>query len=310
MQRLCVEGGRETDRLREHRGEPPAGDAVQRLGPDVVLGDVQPGDGARAVDELRRLLLERHARDEVVDARRRPAASGPGTGRAAAARGAGTARTRARRGERRFREEPGVRTCDLPEAVNGGLAGVRPRCTDAGSCAAHALSDKAPRPGGGLGTRSGAGRRSYGPTCSSEHGRVNREVGSYQNRAPAPVRRGRPCDRREQLFVMTLGLAGASGAALAAQVQTEVPPVVPGAKPVTVERVKIHGKALEGNLEGRCRRPRRDRVPAAELREGQRRDATRSSTRCTATRSAPSSGPARSTCRRRSKAPSPRAPGR
>ncbi len=49
---------------------------------------------------------------------------------------------------------------------------------------------------------------------------------------------------------MTLGLAVASGAALAAQVQTEVPPVVPGAKAVTVERVKIHGAALEGNLEG------------------------------------------------------------
>jgi enterochelin esterase-like enzyme len=37
---------------------------------------------------------------------------------------------------------------------------------------------------------------------------------------------------------------------LAAQVQTEVPPVVPGAKPVTVQRIKIHGTALEGNLEG------------------------------------------------------------
>lgn len=36
----------------------------------------------------------------------------------------------------------------------------------------------------------------------------------------------------------------------AAQVQTEVPPVVPGAKAVTVERIKIHGEALEGNLEG------------------------------------------------------------
>jgi enterochelin esterase-like enzyme len=34
------------------------------------------------------------------------------------------------------------------------------------------------------------------------------------------------------------------------QVRTEVPPVVPGAKPATVERVKIHGTALEGNLEG------------------------------------------------------------
>jgi Putative esterase len=40
------------------------------------------------------------------------------------------------------------------------------------------------------------------------------------------------------------------GIALMAQVQTEVPPVVPGAKPVAVEHIKIHGKALEGNLEG------------------------------------------------------------
>ncbi len=37
---------------------------------------------------------------------------------------------------------------------------------------------------------------------------------------------------------------------LTAQVQTEVPAVVPGAKPVTTEHVKIHGAALEGNLEG------------------------------------------------------------
>lgn len=36
----------------------------------------------------------------------------------------------------------------------------------------------------------------------------------------------------------------------AAQVQTEMPPVVPGARPVTVEHIKIHGKSLEGNLEG------------------------------------------------------------
>jgi S-formylglutathione hydrolase FrmB len=35
-----------------------------------------------------------------------------------------------------------------------------------------------------------------------------------------------------------------------AQVQTEVPAVVPGAKPVAVEHIKIHGDALEGNLEG------------------------------------------------------------
>jgi S-formylglutathione hydrolase FrmB len=46
-------------------------------------------------------------------------------------------------------------------------------------------------------------------------------------------------------------LAGAALAfPLAAQVQTEVPAVVPGAKAATVERIEIHGTALEGNLEG------------------------------------------------------------
>jgi enterochelin esterase-like enzyme len=34
------------------------------------------------------------------------------------------------------------------------------------------------------------------------------------------------------------------------QVQTMVPDPIPGAKPVTVEHIKIHGAALEGNLEG------------------------------------------------------------
>lgn len=47
-----------------------------------------------------------------------------------------------------------------------------------------------------------------------------------------------------------LAIIVAGGAPAAAQVQTEVPPVVPGAKPVTVERIKVHGRALEGNLEG------------------------------------------------------------
>jgi S-formylglutathione hydrolase FrmB len=35
-----------------------------------------------------------------------------------------------------------------------------------------------------------------------------------------------------------------------AQVKTELPPEVPGATPVTVERITIHGASLEGNLEG------------------------------------------------------------
>src|SRR5580693_1802482 len=36
---------------------------------------------------------------------------------------------------------------------------------------------------------------------------------------------------------------------LHAQVPTIVPDVVPGAKPVAVEHIKVHGAALEGNLE-------------------------------------------------------------
>jgi enterochelin esterase-like enzyme len=52
------------------------------------------------------------------------------------------------------------------------------------------------------------------------------------------------------LLATTWALGLASVAALAAQVATDVPPVVPGARPVRVERVKIHGRALEGNLEG------------------------------------------------------------
>ena len=46
--------------------------------------------------------------------------------------------------------------------------------------------------------------------------------------------------------VLMLAVAGPG----LAQVQTDVPPVVAGARPVTVERVKVHGASLEGNLEG------------------------------------------------------------
>jgi enterochelin esterase-like enzyme len=47
-----------------------------------------------------------------------------------------------------------------------------------------------------------------------------------------------------------LTIAAGLAPQLAAQVQTDVPPPVAGAKPVTVEHIKIHGTALEGNLEG------------------------------------------------------------
>ena len=51
-------------------------------------------------------------------------------------------------------------------------------------------------------------------------------------------------------FACALVLAVAPSSHLTAQVQTNVPDPVPGAKPVAVERIKIHGTALEGNLEG------------------------------------------------------------
>ena len=54
----------------------------------------------------------------------------------------------------------------------------------------------------------------------------------------------------KMLCVMALAITIAPAARLAAQVQTEVPSVVPGAKPMTVEHIKVHGTTLEGNLEG------------------------------------------------------------
>lgn len=48
----------------------------------------------------------------------------------------------------------------------------------------------------------------------------------------------------------TLAITFTLAPASLAQVQTDVPAVVPGAKPVAVEHIKIHGTFLEGNLEG------------------------------------------------------------
>ncbi len=45
-------------------------------------------------------------------------------------------------------------------------------------------------------------------------------------------------------------LLAACVATASAQVQTEVPAVVPGAKPVTVEHIQVHAPSIEGNLEG------------------------------------------------------------
>ncbi len=51
-------------------------------------------------------------------------------------------------------------------------------------------------------------------------------------------------------LALTVALATTASIPLAAQVKTIVPDPVPGAKPVTVEHIKIHGAHLEGNLEG------------------------------------------------------------
>jgi enterochelin esterase-like enzyme len=53
---------------------------------------------------------------------------------------------------------------------------------------------------------------------------------------------------RPGLLVLLASVA-ASPVALA-QMQTEVPPAVPGARPVAVEHIKVHSDAIAGNLEG------------------------------------------------------------
>jgi enterochelin esterase-like enzyme len=57
--------------------------------------------------------------------------------------------------------------------------------------------------------------------------------------------------KSKKLFgACVITLAIAPGPWLTAQVKTNVPDVIPDAKPVAVEHIKIHGDALEGNLEG------------------------------------------------------------
>jgi len=56
------------------------------------------------------------------------------------------------------------------------------------------------------------------------------------------------CSKLLSLMAISIGMS--FGTRLSAQVQTDVPAIVTGAKPVAVERVRIHGAALEGNLEG------------------------------------------------------------
>jgi len=52
------------------------------------------------------------------------------------------------------------------------------------------------------------------------------------------------------IFAFAIAVATFPASPSSAQVQTNVPDVVSGAKPVKIEHIKIHGTALEGNLEG------------------------------------------------------------
>lgn len=57
--------------------------------------------------------------------------------------------------------------------------------------------------------------------------------------------------KSQTLGVLVLSVTAALfGPPVFAQLQTPAPPPVPGAKPVTVEHIKVHSPALEGNLEG------------------------------------------------------------
>lgn len=56
--------------------------------------------------------------------------------------------------------------------------------------------------------------------------------------------------RRHILFAATLATIFTMAISIGAQVQAIVPPVIPGAKAVAAEHIKIHGTVLEGNLEG------------------------------------------------------------
>ena len=49
---------------------------------------------------------------------------------------------------------------------------------------------------------------------------------------------------------IALMVIGCLSAPASAQVPTEIPAVVAGARPATLERIKVHGSSLEGNLEG------------------------------------------------------------
>jgi enterochelin esterase-like enzyme len=72
--------------------------------------------------------------------------------------------------------------------------------------------------------------------------------------------------------VVAVGILAGVVPSVSGQVKTNVPDVEPGARPATVERVTIHGQALEGNLEGNAAdRPALVFLPPSYARERSRR---------------------------------------
>ena len=108
-------------------------------------------------------------------------------------------------------------------------------------------------------------------------------------------------------YVLALPIVAVVSPQIAAQVHTEVPPIVAGAKPITVEHIKIHGAALEGNLESNavdrdvCLSP--SKLPQAEIP-----GAIRLCMRCTAIRSELDNGLRRSLYHKQLNAPSLKVP--
>ncbi len=58
------------------------------------------------------------------------------------------------------------------------------------------------------------------------------------------------CPMSKTHWLLAAGLACTPLAALPAQMTTQTPATVPGARPVTVERIKVHSAGIEGNMEG------------------------------------------------------------
>lgn len=123
---------------------------------------------------------------------------------------------------------------------------------------------------------------------------------SHDNTASVYRQKNKTMRTIRLVYVFALSIVASVVPQIAAQIQTEVPPPVAGAKPVTVEHIKIHGAALEGNLEG-TRSIAMFLSFSRPVTRRRNRAAIRLFTHCTGTPSVRSNGLTRSMCRRQSK---------